>query len=482
VTTADDLWPQVRDLLPDAEELAADVAAEVGEGLDDVRPTVLIGAVARDSRPAPDVDVLAALEAERSRVRAIGPLPPARLLDADSPEELLAETRRLAAAGALDLATIVAIQRTSGAIAARTDRRLVLFLARYGAIRHINWERCVAAMRAGRLDPDTLAEYGRYLFLWSELTSLVVTDGYRTAERDILARNAEARRSALQELLGVVATDATTTARLRRVAVRYGLNPDQAYRLVAIAPRPEADPTPDRPGIDQTDLDLLASRIGHLLGSMAPGAEGVGAGIRLPAVFPLNGRIAVLAREDWAGLARVPEVLDTVLGSLAAAATPTRRRGRAEAVEAPAPAAWVAVGSPAIAGATSLAATYADLVDATRTARTLGLRGWIPDPERLAIERLLLQDRALADAAIRRELGPLLDDERMGAELVATLQAYFDAGENMREAGRRLHLATRTVAYRLQRVETLLGGSIDMEARRRLGVALMAYRLRAAEA
>ena len=99
---------------------------------------------------------------------------------------------------------------------------------------------------------------------------LAATDGYRTAERDIVARMAEARRGALHELLGVVAADAPSEARLRRVAVRHGLDPDRAYRLVAIAPRPEADPIPERPGIGEEELEVLAGRIGHLVGSTAP--------------------------------------------------------------------------------------------------------------------------------------------------------------------------------------------------------------------
>ena len=147
--------------------------------------------------------------------------------------------------------------------------------------------------------------------------------------------------------------------------MRHGLDPDRAYRLIAIAPRPESDPIPERPGIGEEELEVLAGRIGHLLGSTAPGAEGVGAGIRLPAVLPLLGRIAVLARDDWAGLTRVPAVLDTVLGGLAAAARPGPAR---KAARPSRQAAWVAVGSQAIESMGSLAERYADLVDATRTA------------------------------------------------------------------------------------------------------------------
>jgi DNA-binding PucR family transcriptional regulator len=41
--------------------------------------------------------------------------------------------------------------------------------------------------------------------------------------------------------------------------------------------------------------------------------------------------------------------------------------------------------------------------------------------------------------------------------LLRTLQAYFAAGGNAAEAGRRLHLSVRAVTYRLQRVRELTG-------------------------
>jgi hypothetical protein len=474
----DDVWRAIRRVLPDAEELATAVAAELGEPLDDVRLSVLIGTIALHGRLGPEAAVAAAIEAELGGLRPVrGTRPHERLLAVDTLDELLAETRVLEGAGSLDVATIAAIQRASGAVAARTDRRLVVLLHRYTVTRRLMWEHCVAAMHEGRLDPEHLATFGSFLLRWNELTSLAVTDGYRTAERDVLARAAEARRGALQELLGTVAVDAAGDARLRRLAVRHGLDPDRAYRLVGIAPRPEADPIPERPGIGEEELEVLAGRIGHLLGSAAPGGEGVGAGIRLPAVLPLLGRVAVLARADWAGLTRVPSVLDTVLGGPTAAASSSGKRRRGVPAEA-APAAWVAVGSPPIDGIASLAPTYADLVDATRAAERLGQRGWIPDPGDLALERLLLADADLADATVRRELGPVLADERFGSELIETLQAYFDAGENVTAAARRLHLATRTVAYRLEKIESLLGHPLDGVDGRRLSTALMVHRLR----
>ena len=95
----------------------------------------------------------------------------------------------------------------------------------------------------------------------------------------------------------------------------------------------------------------------------------------------------------------------------------------------------------------------------------------IDDLAEVAIERLLLSDRDLAATIVDHELGVLLADKRMGEELIETLQVYFDAGGNRRETARRLHLADRTVAYRLERAEELLGHGLEGEAGRRLNLA-----------
>ena len=115
-------------------------------------------------------------------------------------------------------------------------------------------------------------------------------------------------------------------------------------------------------------------------------------------------------------------------------------------------------------------------------AQRLGLRGWIADPEQLALERLLLSDRHFADATVRRELGPLLADERFGEELIETLQAYFDAGENVTGGG-----ATpppgdadrRPTGSR--RSSRSSGHPLDGEHGRRLSTALMVHRLRSVD-
>ena len=145
--------------LPRGEELAEAVAAALHEPIETVRPAVLIGSVTLDAAFASEDELAAAIEAERVRVRdARGPIKAARMIDAASLDALLAEADRLDSAGRLDLESVVAIQRTVGAVAARQQERLVLILARYGTTRRLLWSRAVDAMRDGRLSADDLGD------------------------------------------------------------------------------------------------------------------------------------------------------------------------------------------------------------------------------------------------------------------------------------------------------------------------------------
>ncbi len=447
-------------VIGDHDAFAAELAAHLEEPLDDLRATVRLWLLLH-SLPATIPEVEAATDRLRRRASEPQRIRP-ELLAASTLDELYARTLAELEDRPFDPELVVAVQQTAGAIAARTGPRLVLFLIRLAYGRRAIWERCVAEVEAGRLDQAILHELGHWLLVWTEMTSLAVTEGFRAAERDILARDAEARRAALDELLGVITADPLGFARTRRVASRFGLDPDRTYRLAVVAPGPDADPTPRTPGLDPADLELLAGRLGHLLGATSSAAEGAGSGIRLPTVLAMRGRIVVLAADDGAALRRLPESIGQVLGADAG--------GRA----APS---WLAIGSAPVDGVGPLAGVLLDLLDAIRTADLIGRRGWIADPEALAVERLLLASRELGAAAVEHELGPLLADERLGEELVETLQVYFDSGENMRETARRLHLANRTVAYRLERIESLLGGPFDDDLRRRLSVALLVRRL-----
>ena len=424
-----ELWAAIRRVLPDAETLTAGVAAELGEPAEDVRASVLIGTIAMNGQLGPEAAAVEAIEVELGRLRPPGePRSRGRLAKVATLGDLLAETQALESAGTLDLATIVAIQRASGAIAARTDRRMVELLHRYAVTRRLIWEHCVAASKAGTLEPGQLAAFGRFLLLWNELTSLAVTDGYRAAERELLARAVEARRGALQELLGLVTSDAATAARVRRAGVRHGLDPDRAVLPRSPSRRTRrAIRSPSGPGSARRSSRSSpgGSAICSARPHRAPRAWAPGSGCR-PSC---RSWAASRSSRSTTGPASTGcrRCIDSVLGGLAAAARARAAKDRGPSAAAPQPA-WVAVCARGVDGIGSLAVTYGDLVDATRTAQRLGRRGWIADPGALALERLLLADPRLAEAIVRRELGPLLDDERFGEELIETLQAYFDSG------------------------------------------------------
>ena len=73
----------------------------------------------------------------------------------------------------------------------------------------------------------------------------------------------------------------------------------------------------------------------------------------------------------------------------------------------------------------------------------------------------------------QRHLGPLLaHDEARGADLVATLRAYLETGEQQ-GAARRLQIHPNTLRYRLDRVREITGAELeDPETRLNLAVAL----------
>lgn len=64
----DDLWIAIREVLPGADELAAAVAAEIGESVDDGRPSVLIGTIAMNGQLGPETTAAAALTCRIGRV------------------------------------------------------------------------------------------------------------------------------------------------------------------------------------------------------------------------------------------------------------------------------------------------------------------------------------------------------------------------------------------------------------------------------
>ncbi|MFN8634614.1 MAG: helix-turn-helix domain-containing protein [Chloroflexota bacterium] len=96
--------------------------------------------------------------------------------------------------------------------------------------------------------------------------------------------------------------------------------------------------------------------------------------------------------------------------------------------------------------------------------------------ETLGVQRLLFQLRDNPELASFYEdlLGKLqAHDERQGAELVNTLEAFFECHGNHVRTAQRLHLHRNTLLYRLDRARSVLGVDLDdAETRLALQVAL----------
>jgi len=76
----------------------------------------------------------------------------------------------------------------------------------------------------------------------------------------------------------------------------------------------------------------------------------------------------------------------------------------------------------------------------------------------------------------QEKLGSLLEDSTYSRELLWTLQVYLDSNGQAREAARRLYVHRNTLAYRLERLQTMLGCDLkDLDAVIDLRLALEFY-------
>ncbi|MGH7903102.1 MAG: PucR family transcriptional regulator [Candidatus Dormibacteraceae bacterium] len=102
-----------------------------------------------------------------------------------------------------------------------------------------------------------------------------------------------------------------------------------------------------------------------------------------------------------------------------------------------------------------------------------GRHDQVVDASELGLTGLLaaVSDERLAEFT-RRHLGPLLEDRRRGAQLLETLKAYLEAGEQQ-AAAHRLGIHPNTLRYRLDRFREVTGlEPEDPETRLNLAVAL----------
>ncbi|MHA6626530.1 PucR family transcriptional regulator [Pseudonocardia sichuanensis] len=140
----------------------------------------------------------------------------------------------------------------------------------------------------------------------------------------------------------------------------------------------------------------------------------------------------------------------------------------------------VAVGvGAARAGLDGVPASYADAAEAARIALLLDAAEPVRHDDVL-LERIVL-DHPLVGELVSAALGALTTyDERRGADLLRTLQAFVDASSSVTDAARAVQVHPNTVVYRLRRIAQISGHDPrrprDMLV---LSLALLARRLRA---
>jgi hypothetical protein len=298
---------------------------------------------------------------------------------------------------------------------------------------------------AGRheLTADGLRALGDALLRTGDAAAAAIADGHAAAEREIATRSASALRELLDELLDLGDGDEPGRARLARRAGEVGIPVERPLTVVvADAGRDLEDADPAVVGV--------ARRLGPGIAPSVGDPRALGAPIPGPVVGATHGRLVVLVPATSRPL-DVAAALDG-LGD-----------------------GWIATSAPAegLLGASHAAR---EATAALAVARRIGRRAEVVPAASLGLERALLAEPALLRAAVDRELAPLLDTSR-GATLVDTLEAYLGERENVRATARRLGIAPRTVAYRLERIEQLLGARLDADRRLRLATTLFARRV-----
>jgi hypothetical protein len=361
--------------------------------------------------------------------------------DSDAVRESVLLTLALVAGPGDDPGIARRLERTAERAARGDIERDRLWSAVATTLRLV-WEEVAAA-------PVSRAElvHASYEILERFAAARSALDGaYAEVDRAVAASDAEARRAFLDELLMAPPQDRLDALRRRRRAERHGIDAERSYRLTLISAGPRSSERTVERMIVSLRRDTARPR---------------------PAS---NLRFALPEISEWRGRA---VVVDTATPDhtemLRAAFEIAARRGPANR--------WVAITGPEVAHVDQLAESMERLREAVRTAERVGRIGWIASANDVVLETLLSLDEDLRTRAIDAELGPILRDTRSGSTLVETLEVYFAYAHNAHEAARRLHVAPRTIAYRLARVEQLLGHQLDAGTALRVGVALFAYRL-----
>jgi hypothetical protein len=142
-----------------------------------------------------------------------------------------------------------------------------------------------------------------------------------------------------------------------------------------------------------------------------------------------------------------------IFGWVGAEGLTAQQRSLSSGFEPPA-ATFVAMGEPA-EGPDGFRTTHRQALQAYRVAFVR------PQPltryREVALEALVMRDLQLVRDFVAYELGPIAADDHRDTVLRATLNAYFQTGQNASSAAHLLGVHERTISYRLRSVEQRLG-------------------------
>ena len=236
----------------------------------------------------------------------------------------------------------------------------------------------------------------RYLFTYVDA---LVTEEY-AAERDRLMRSSIQRRV---QLVREALSGATVSA------AELGYDPEQEH-LGMVADGPEAE----------VAVRELAEVLGRRALTIAMSRDTIWAWLGSPK--PLDAA-------EWRRLATVSSPRKTFL----------------------------CLGEPAF-GLQGFRDTHEQALSAHRVAAHL--RQPITRYDNVALEAALLVDTRTARAFVKREPGPLTNDDSRTEQLRRTLRAYLSTGLNAAAAAAMLGINDRTVAYRIRGIEQVLERSV----------------------
>lgn len=261
-----------------------------------------------------------------------------------------------------------------------------------------------------------------------------LAEGYAVARRDLVRREEALRREVIDDLLR---GDPDLGALVERVEP-FGLDLARAHRVTVAVP---GHGRPDTGAAVSALEAMIFDRLGDR-DVLVAAKQGM-----LVVIAPADTDPGVIAPADAGPDRPASRGLDESLGRLVHRELSRPRSG---------PAWRVAVGR-AHAGVYGIARSYEEAHEALDMAARLQLDNPVVNAEDLLLYRVLLRDQPAMVDLVHAVLSPLCRARGGARPLLETLSAYFETGGVATEAARRLHVAVRTVTYRLARVKALTG-------------------------